>query len=471
MPSKTKRRNASQAKHKKKPMDTRAKMFLVLALCSLALLLTAAGCLLLVGGFIGGKGDKTPTATPEPLVVESDYDHTQNAIDVEEYAATILGVSEDAGQEYIDETLFLGDSNTARMYRMFDYCSYANAIGSVGMSASALVDYPCVLLSSSSKYVTMPQAVAQLQPRRIILTFGTNDLNPNRSAEQFVASYQAGIEAVQAAYPSADIIINAIPPLGQEHSGSNLTQGQVDAYNKALVEMCSAMDWKFLNSAEALKDSATGFAKAGYVETSDGIHLTKPAMEALFNYIRTHSYITEDDRPPLTAIPTHTGEKDVVVYVAPTPAPVATPAPEATPVPEATVTPEGEQTPSADNSDSASSEVSEPAVSESTAEPTPPPESTAEPTPPPESESSSEPAAPESESSSETDAPESESSSEANAEPPAPARSETSRIDPTCVEAGFIYYSDGSEERFGGPLGHSDGDGNGSCDRCGTSVA
>ena len=40
-------------------------------------------------------------------------------------------------------------------------------------------------------------------------------------------------------------------------------------------------------------------------------------MDALFSYIRTHSYITEDDRPALTTIPKHTGDKDAVVYTVP----------------------------------------------------------------------------------------------------------------------------------------------------------
>ena len=114
-----------------------------------------------------------------------------------------------------------------------------------------------------------------------------------------------------------DIIVNAIPPIGQQHSNQSLTQTQVDEYNKALVEMCQEKGWKFLNSAEVLKDSVTGYAKSGYVETSDGIHLTRTAMDALFNYIRTHSYITEDDRPALTTIPKHTGDKDAVVYTVP----------------------------------------------------------------------------------------------------------------------------------------------------------
>ena len=39
-----------------------------------------------------------------------------------------------------------------------------------------------------------------------------------------------------------------------------------DEYNKALVEMCQEKGRKFLNSAEVLKDAATGYAQSGYVE-------------------------------------------------------------------------------------------------------------------------------------------------------------------------------------------------------------
>lgn len=157
-----------------------------------------------------------------------------------------------------------------------------------------------------------------MQPRRVIITFGTNDLSPSNSTDNFIASYEKGIKAVQEAYPSVDIIINSIPPLGKQHSNESLTQTQVDEYNKAIVEMCQENDWKFLNSAEVLKDSSTGYAKSGYVETSDGIHLTRTAMDALFEYIRTHSYITEDDRPTLTSVPKHIEDKDVSASTAST---------------------------------------------------------------------------------------------------------------------------------------------------------
>ena len=354
---------------KKKALDMRSKMYLVLALCSVMLLVSVGISLVLIGGIDldGADAQSVSTVDSASMVVESGYNKEENTIDTQAYTSTILEQSADAGDSYVDETLFLGDSNTARMYRMFDYCSYDNAIGSVGMTAKSLVTFACVQVSTSSGYITMPQAVAKLQPRRVILTFGTNDLNPGYKAADFVKNYRTGIEAIVTAYPSVDIIVNAIPPIGQQHSNQSLTQTQVDEYNKALVEMCQEKDWKFLNSAEVLKDSVTGYAKSGYVETSDGIHLTRTAMDALFNYIRTHSYITEDDRPALTTIPKHTGDKDAVVYTVPVVSSSSTATATATPEP-----------------------TEEPANSESTSDsyvettPTPPPEVTATPSPTPE---------------------------------------------------------------------------------------
>ncbi len=299
-------------------LDLRAKMYIVLVICSLMLLASVGVAFFLVGGFGSSEDAASDSAVePESIITESGYNKEENTIDTTAYSATILPESSDAGQTYVDETLFLGDSNTARMYRMFDFCTYDNAIGSVGMSAKSLATYACVELNNSGSYVTMAKAVAGMQPKRVIITFGTNDLSPSYKAADFVKNYQTGIESIVEAYPSVDILINAIPPLGQQHSNQSLTQTQVDEYNKALVEMCKEKGWKFLNSAEVLKDSATGYAKSGYVESSDGIHLPRAAMEALFDYIRTHSCITEDDRPTVTKVAKHTSEKDVVTYTTP----------------------------------------------------------------------------------------------------------------------------------------------------------
>ncbi len=324
-------------------MNQKTRMYFVLALCCAVLMITSGICLFLMRGG-SHQGTETPSADSEVLVVDSGYDKDQNTIDTTQYTSTILEESDDAGQEYVDETLFLGDSNTARMI-LLNYCTKDNAIGSVGMTARSLATFACAGFEGYSGYKTMAEAVALMQPRRVILTFGTNDLSPDYSTESFIENYKAGIQSIQEAYPSVDIIVNSIPPLGQEHSNQSLTQSQVDAYNQGIVQMCQDNGWKYLNSAEVLKDPSTGYAKDGYV-ISDGIHLTSTAMDAFFNYVRTHSYITEDDRPTLTAIPKRGEDKDAssssTALSTPAPAtetPVETPAP-ATETPVETPAPE-----------------------------------------------------------------------------------------------------------------------------------
>ena len=408
-------------------MGIRTKMYMVLAGCSAALLLTAGAALLLVHG-AADTPDEPKTVDSAPMVVESGYDKDQNTIDTTQYSTTILELTADAGQTYVDETLFLGDSNTARMYRLFDYCTANNAIGSVGMTARSLSTFACAGFQGYSGYQTMAQAVALMQPKRVVLTFGTNDLGSSASTEKFIADYQAGIESIVQAYPSVDIIVNAIPPLGQSHSNQALTQAQVDEFNKALVELCQQKGWKFLNSAETLKDEATGYAKAGYVESSDGIHLTRAAMDALFGYVRTHSYMTEDDRPPLTAVPARGEDKDAVVYTAPV---VATPEP--------TVAPEEEP-------------VEEPAESEEPVRPAEPTEEPAAPEPTP-TEPPAEPAAPE-------------------ATPtPMPTYTYTDTVvPPTCTQQGYTHHecnedsSKSFDDTYTDALGHDFK--NGACTRC-----
>ena len=143
-----------------------------------------------------------------------------------------------------------------------------------------------------------------MQPKRIIIGFGSNNLGGSSTdATKFIAQYREGLVAITKAWPYADIIVSAIPPLDQQRDNTNLTMTQVDAYNAALVTMCEEDGYKFLNTAEVLRDDATGWAKKDYT-LSDGVHLSKEAVTAYFTYVRTHAYVTQDRRPESTvAIP------------------------------------------------------------------------------------------------------------------------------------------------------------------------
>lgn len=277
-----------------------------------SVLLAALG----LAGCLTACAPKTPDTLLQPATAESAAPTAAPAITAQPAAAepaaavgTVLPAGADAGRSYLDETLFIGDSNTARYLLYADdtgtaFTSLSNNIGVVSMGAGAITTLKCEKFKGSSTMYTVPESVAMLKPKRIIICYGTNNLSGSSTdATRFIATYLQGLQAIRQAWPYCDIIVSAIPPLDKQRENTNLTMTQVDAYNAALVQMCEENGFKFLNSAEVLRDDTTGWAKTDYT-LSDGVHLSKKAVEAYFTYVRTHAYQTEDRRPqPLGSIP------------------------------------------------------------------------------------------------------------------------------------------------------------------------
>lgn len=283
----------------------------------LPVLLAAAALAICLTGCSHAQTDATPSATSETAgAAATATPATTPATSAEPVCAevgTILPETADAGRSYVDETLFIGDSNTAR-YLLYAnetgtaFTSLNNNIGVVSMGVGSITSLKCEKFKGSSAMYTVPDAVAMLKPKRIIICYGTNNLSGSSTdATNYIKTYLQGLQAIQTAWPYCDIIVSAIPPLDKQRENTNLTMTQVDAYNAALVQMCEENGFKFLNSAEVLRDDATGWAKKDYT-LSDGVHLSKEAVTAYFTYVRTHAYAAEDRRPqPLGTIPTPDG--------------------------------------------------------------------------------------------------------------------------------------------------------------------
>lgn len=283
----------------------------------LPVLLAAAALTVCLTGCSHAQTDATPSATSETAGAAATATPAATpATSAEPVCAevgTILPETADAGRSYVDETLFIGDSNTAR-YLLYAnetgtaFTSLNNNIGVVSMGVGSITSLKCEKFKGSSAMYTVPDAVAMLKPKRIIICYGTNNLSGSSTdATNYIKTYLQGLQAIQTAWPYCDIIVSAIPPLDRQRENTNLTMTQVDAYNAALVQMCEENGFKFLNSAEVLRDDATGWAKKDYT-LSDGVHLSKEAVTAYFTYVRTHAYAAEDRRPqPLGTIPTPDG--------------------------------------------------------------------------------------------------------------------------------------------------------------------
>lgn len=277
---------------------------------SLCKVLAASLALCLMAGCAGQEAGMASPETAETAVTAAPVAQTLQTPDPAAVAdGTVLAATEDAGRSYVDETLFIGDSNTARYMMYADetgnaFTSLKNNIGVVSMGVGAITTLKCEQFKGDSQMYTIPDAVAKLKPRRIIIGFGTNNLGgTSTDATSFIKTYREGLQAIEKVWPYAEIIVSAIPPLDQQRENTRLDMVQVDAYNAALVQMCEEEGYRFLNSTEVLRDETTGWAKKDYT-LSDGVHLSKVAVTAYFNYVRTHASQTPDQRPqPLGTIP------------------------------------------------------------------------------------------------------------------------------------------------------------------------
>lgn len=157
-----------------------------------------------------------PSSSSVSASQSGSYDPDADALDKQAYDGTILPETADGGQTYIDETMFLGDSNTYRLVA-YGLTTWQNNLSAVGMGIQHVTSTPCMYFKGSSSPVYVAKAVSMMQPRRIVITYGTN--NTNSTADTFKNQYRSALEAIKKEWPYADIIINAVPPVAQTRTG------------------------------------------------------------------------------------------------------------------------------------------------------------------------------------------------------------------------------------------------------------
>lgn len=277
---------------------------LVCVVCALAALLTVGITLTLLK-----RGKPETPGTPAdsvPTDTTGDGESTDlaNHYQIDNTSSALLTETADAGTEYLDSTLFLGDSNTVRLYNN-GLISLQQFCAKEGIGTQVALNEGIVTFKNDTTHYTIAQAVAKMKPRRVVMTFGTNDTG--MEVADFISNYTALVQAIQEAYPYTDIIVNTVPPIPENHSNyPHMDQAKIDDFNMALLNMCEQLGVRFLNTAQVLKGE-NGYGQPDYYTDGD-IHLKSAGLKAALSYLRTHAYQTEDRRPDTNNIPTRTLE-------------------------------------------------------------------------------------------------------------------------------------------------------------------
>lgn len=280
---------------------TQRKAVIVLVICAFAIVLSILAAWILPQklGIFGSSGSYDPNAYPVDTSLES-----------------VLGEAS-ADDTYVTESVFAGDQYAVTLQKD-GRISLNQYVGKEGLKATDFLRESCVNFTEDSSSYTIPQAIPKMKARRVFVMVGSNDVDGSVGLDEFLADYKQALQSIKSAYSYCDVIAVSIPPVADSASDAAQTQTYIDQFNQAIAAACNDMGYKFLNSAEALKNSK-GFAESSYFE---GNGFSASGARVLLEYAKSHAYETQDTRPDTSDIPQRASQAS---GSSATPVPTATP--------------------------------------------------------------------------------------------------------------------------------------------------
>ena len=224
-----------------------------------------------------------PTETPEQAAAPVAVDYPAQ-----------LGETPDAGREYLDKFVFLGDSTTYGIgvyygYGYTELCPssqvWTPASGTLTLSnySIATIVYP-----ETGEELPIAEAAARAKPEILMITLGVNGIS-FMDEEWFIRDYTDLVNNIRKASPFTKIILNSIYPVAASYQyQKDINNDKVNAANGWIKRIAENTGCRFLNSHECLVGS-DGFLPESS-QNGDGLHLNGEAFTTVMHYIRTHAY-------------------------------------------------------------------------------------------------------------------------------------------------------------------------------------
>ena len=202
-----------------------------------------------------------------------------------------LEATDDAGAEYQDSLVFVGDALTANLINKGVLTGGTNTrqvwrTESNVFNLNAEATSTKIIFPGTGEQMTVAEAAREAKPSVLIITLGADWGVSYLSEEEFKACYDKLVKAVQKASPKTDVILQSIFPVTA--GCSSLDNARIDTANKWVKEVAAANECYYLDTQSVLKDENNCLA-AEYCTSPDGIRLEQEAYQIILAYIRTHA--------------------------------------------------------------------------------------------------------------------------------------------------------------------------------------
>ena len=204
-----------------------------------------------------------------------------------------LGQTADAGRDYLDRIIFLGDSTTygIGVYYKMGYTALCPSeqvwTPKSGWMGLHQVEDAKIWYHATGEELLIRDAVAKAKPDILLVTLGIDSI-ALIGKDDFVRYYTTLIDAVKAASLDTKIILNSIYPVADSYKyKKDINNDKINAANGWIEDLAVSSGCRFLYSWEAL---AVNGRLPETMQNGDGLHLNGEAFTKVMQYIRTHAY-------------------------------------------------------------------------------------------------------------------------------------------------------------------------------------
>lgn len=206
----------------------------------------------------------------------------------------VLAETPDAGQEYIDSIIFLGDSRTygLKAYKMLRDGKETTQVwtplsGTLTINAVSTkkIYYPAM-----DSEVLISEAAADAEPKLMVISLGFNyasgALSKDKQQTYFINEYSKLIDIIKENSPETIIILQSLYPVYSPMYDA-INNEMVNERNAWILETAESKGVYYLDTQSVLRDE-NGDLPEKY-QNGDGYHPNEAGYKIILDYIKTHA--------------------------------------------------------------------------------------------------------------------------------------------------------------------------------------
>ena len=205
-----------------------------------------------------------------------------------------LGETEDAGREYLDKIVFLGECTTYGIgyYYRHGYPELCppeqvwtpkEGYMYLAKHATTKINY-----TQTGEQLSIPECARRSRPEILIITLGLNGFAAF-TEDSYKKSCRELVMSIREVSPNTEVILNTVYPVADSYEYQSLINNEkICVFNGWIESLAEELGCRFLNSFEAL---AVDGRLPENLQNGDGLHLDGKAYVKVMEYIRTHALV------------------------------------------------------------------------------------------------------------------------------------------------------------------------------------